>query len=104
LWRCGDGLFFEVAPLARDALLTTLHTLLENVMQTVCRKFQEESGTGGFDLLIISISSEIAWGRSELYGGFSNRVPPIHFLKAKHKIQSRNADAPLRKYLVAPPS
>jgi hypothetical protein len=35
LWRCGDGLFFEVLPLASDALLTTLHPLLENVLQTV---------------------------------------------------------------------
>jgi hypothetical protein len=35
MWRCGDGLFFEVPPLARDALLTTLHPLLENVLQTV---------------------------------------------------------------------
>jgi hypothetical protein len=35
LWRCGDGLFFEVAPLASDALLTTLHPLLENVLQAV---------------------------------------------------------------------
>jgi hypothetical protein len=35
LWRCGDGLFFEVIPLAFDALLTTLHPLLENVLQTV---------------------------------------------------------------------
>jgi hypothetical protein len=34
-WRCGDGLFFEVPPLAGDALLTTLHPLLENVLQTV---------------------------------------------------------------------
>jgi hypothetical protein len=33
--RCGDGLFFEVPPLASDALLTTLHQLLENVLQTV---------------------------------------------------------------------
>jgi hypothetical protein len=50
LWRCGDGLFFfEVPPLASDALLTTLHPLLENVLQTVCRKLQD-SGTGGFDL------------------------------------------------------
>jgi hypothetical protein len=34
---CGDGLFFffEVPPLASDALLTTLHPLLENVLQTV---------------------------------------------------------------------
>jgi hypothetical protein len=35
LWRCGDGLFFEVPPLASDALLTTLHAVLENVLQTV---------------------------------------------------------------------
>jgi hypothetical protein len=35
LWRCGDGLFFEVPPLASDALLTTLHPLLENVLLTV---------------------------------------------------------------------
>jgi hypothetical protein len=34
-WRCGDGLLFEVPPLARDALLTTLRPLLENVLQTV---------------------------------------------------------------------
>jgi hypothetical protein len=47
LWRCGDGLFFEVPPLASDALLTTLHLLLENVLQTVFRKLQEDSGTGG---------------------------------------------------------
>jgi hypothetical protein len=35
LWRCSDGLFFEVPPFASDALLTTLHPLLENVLQTV---------------------------------------------------------------------
>jgi hypothetical protein len=35
LWRCGDGLFFEVPTLASDALHTTLHPLLENVPQTV---------------------------------------------------------------------
>jgi hypothetical protein len=35
LWRRGDGRFFEVLPLASDALLTTLHPFLENVMQTV---------------------------------------------------------------------
>jgi hypothetical protein len=28
LWRCGDGLFFEVPPLASDALPTTLYPLL----------------------------------------------------------------------------
>jgi hypothetical protein len=35
LWRCGDGLFFEIPPLARDEFLTTFHPLLENVLQTV---------------------------------------------------------------------
>jgi hypothetical protein len=35
LWRCGDGLFFKVPPLASDAVLTTLHPLLESVLQTV---------------------------------------------------------------------
>jgi hypothetical protein len=49
--RYGDGLFFEVPSLARDALLTTLHPLLENVLQTVCRKLQEDNNrAGGFDL------------------------------------------------------
>jgi hypothetical protein len=66
LWRCGDGLFFEVPPLASDALLTKIHPLLENVLQTVCRKLQKGSGTGGF---LASEqpshgwkSPEIAWG------------------------------------------
>jgi hypothetical protein len=35
LWRCDDGVFFEVLPLASDAVLTTPHPLLENVLQTV---------------------------------------------------------------------
>jgi hypothetical protein len=35
LWRCGDGIFFEVPPLASDALVSSLHPLLENVLQTV---------------------------------------------------------------------
>jgi hypothetical protein len=35
MWRCGDSLFFEIPPLASDILLTTLHSLLENVLQTV---------------------------------------------------------------------
>jgi hypothetical protein len=34
LWKCDDGLFFEVPTSASDALLTTLHPLLENVLQT----------------------------------------------------------------------
>jgi hypothetical protein len=33
LWRCGDGLFFEVPPLARFAVLTTLHPLLRRILE-----------------------------------------------------------------------
>jgi hypothetical protein len=35
LWRHGEGLFFKVPPLASNALLTMLHPLLEDVLQTV---------------------------------------------------------------------
>jgi hypothetical protein len=35
LWRCSDGLSFEVPPLVSNALLTELHLLLENVLHTV---------------------------------------------------------------------
>jgi hypothetical protein len=34
-WRCGDGISFDVPPLKSDVLLTTLHPLFENVLQTV---------------------------------------------------------------------
>jgi hypothetical protein len=58
LWRCGDGLFFEAPILASDALLTTLHPLLENVLQTVVAlKFlASELPFHGWK------SPEIAWG------------------------------------------
>jgi hypothetical protein len=35
LWRRGDGLFIKVPPLAGDALLTTLHPLFKNMLQTI---------------------------------------------------------------------
>jgi hypothetical protein len=65
LWRCGDGLFFEVPPFTSDALLTMLHKFLENVLQTVSPKLQEDSGTGGFELgapFSRLEKREIAWG------------------------------------------
>jgi hypothetical protein len=88
LWRCGDGLFFEVPPLASDTLLTTLHPLLENVLHTV-------------DHFEIScLGAPFSWlekprnrmrARSELYGGCSNGVPPIHFFQAEHRTQFRSS-------------
>jgi hypothetical protein len=58
LWKCGDGLFFEIPPLASDALLTTLNPLLGNVLQTVdISKFlASELRFHGWK------SPEIAWG------------------------------------------
>jgi hypothetical protein len=35
LWRSGDGLFFEVPPLASNALLTMFHPFLKNMLQSV---------------------------------------------------------------------
>jgi hypothetical protein len=78
-----DGLFFEVPPLKSDALLTTLHPFLENVLQTVCRKLQEDSGTSGFDLFMVEKAHKSHGSRSGLYGGCSDGVPSIHFFQAE---------------------
>jgi hypothetical protein len=58
--------------LASDGLPTTFHPLLENVSQTACRKVEEESGTGGFDLLITSkfLASELPF-----YGWKGPEIP-----------------------------
>jgi hypothetical protein len=82
LWRCSDGLIFEVPPLASDALLTTLHPLLENVLQTVCLKLQEDSGTGGTDVLITS--RFVFRVRSSV----SKALPPLENRSSSHFIVS----------------
>jgi hypothetical protein len=65
LWRCGDSLFFEVSPLASDALplasdalLTMFHSLLKNVLQTIDH-FKISYLGAPFSWLE---SPEIAWG------------------------------------------
>jgi hypothetical protein len=58
LWRCSDGLFFEVPPLASDAHLTTIYPLLENVLQTVDH-FEIPSLGASFTWL--KKKTEIAW-------------------------------------------
>jgi hypothetical protein len=55
LWRCGAGLFFEVPPLASDALLTMLYPLLENVLQTVDH------------LKILCLGAPISWLKKPRY-------------------------------------
>jgi hypothetical protein len=101
LWRYGDGLFFEVPPLESDTLLTTLHPLLENVLQTVCRKLQEDSGAEQA-VLTSELSfhgrkrPKIAEAISGLYGGCSNGGLPISVSPSIATFQTHNADAPLR--------
>jgi hypothetical protein len=70
--------------MASNALLATLHPLIENVLQTV-------------DHFEISfLEAPFSWlenprnrmgARSGLCGGCSNGVPPIHFFQAEHRIQ-----------------
>jgi hypothetical protein len=91
VWRCGDG-----PPLASDALLTTLHPLLENVQHTVCRKLQEDSGTGSFDVLTtLKTAARPLHCLHRLDGWVVGFL--IHFFQVEHRIQSRNVDATLRK-------
>jgi hypothetical protein len=88
--------------MASDTILTTLHPLLENVLQIVCRELQDDSETGGFDI----------------HFSVSKALPPLENRSSSHcivsiglmdglygfRIQSGNADAPLTKYLIASPS
>jgi hypothetical protein len=74
---------YQGPPLVSDVLLTVLHPLLENVLQTV-------------DHFEIScLGAPFSWSEkpilhgviSGLYGRCSNGVPLIHFFQAEHKIQ-----------------
>jgi hypothetical protein len=82
--------------LANDALLTALHPPLENVLQTVCQKLQEDSGTGGFDLSPLPPLENSSSSHCIFSIGLMDELQGF-------RIQSRNADAPLRKYPVDPP-
>jgi hypothetical protein len=86
LWTCSYGFFFEVPPLASDALLITLHPFLENVLQTVCRKLQEERRSSLFAVG----NAQKSHGWSGLCGGCSNEAPTIYFFQGEHRIQFRS--------------
>jgi hypothetical protein len=87
LQRCGDSLLYEVPHLASDALLTTLHPLVENVLQAV-NHFEISCLGAPFSWLKKAQKSHES--RSGLYGGCSNGVPPIHFFQAENRIQFRS--------------
>jgi hypothetical protein len=87
LWRCGDGLFFEVPPLVGDALLTTLHPLVGNVLQTVDHF---EVSCVGAPFSWLEKPRNRMGVRSGLNGRCSNGVLLIHFFQAEHRIQFRS--------------
>jgi hypothetical protein len=102
--RCGYGLFLEVPPLANDALLTTLHSILENVLEFTASFSGIVKQTG-----FLRRSSFLLAGKAQKSHGArcglhrldgSIIVFLIHFFQAEYRIQSRNVDAPQRKYLL----
>jgi hypothetical protein len=87
LWRWGDSLFFEVPLLASDALHTTLHPLLENVLQAIL--------TSELPFFVVGKAQKSHGARYGLYGGCSNGLPPIWVSASIATFHSCNADAPL---------
>jgi hypothetical protein len=85
LW-IGDCLFFEVPPLASDALLTTLHSLLE---KRAADRWSLRNFLPWSSLFMAGKAQKSHGARSGLYGGCSDGVPPIHFFQAEHRIQFR---------------
>jgi hypothetical protein len=83
LWRCSDGLFFKVTPFASDSLLTVLHPLLENMLQTIDHF---EISCFGAPFSWLEKPRKHMGVRSGRYGRYSDGVPPIHFFRAKQRI------------------
>jgi len=93
LWRCDDGLFFEVPPLASNALLTAFHPLLETCYRpfaAVFRRIVEQA-------VFLPRSTIFMAGKAQKSHGarFGLHRPDgwvvefvIHFFKAEHRIQS----------------
>jgi hypothetical protein len=85
-WR---SFFSKYLPWQAMHFLTTLHPLLQNVLQTVNR----------FE--ISSIGAPFSWlekPRSGLCGGYSDRVLPIHSFQAEHGIQFRSRPVRFRDW------
>jgi hypothetical protein len=84
--------FFEVLPLVSSALLTMLHPLPKNVLQTICHKLQEDSGTGGFlsrsSLFMVGKAQNSHGVRSGLYDRCYNGVSPSTFSKPNTEFNS----------------
>jgi hypothetical protein len=87
-WRS----LFRSTSLGKRCTSYNAHPLLENVLQTVCRKLQEPRSS----LYMVGKAQKSHGVRSELHGICSNDVPPISVSASIAAFQSRNADAPLK--------
>jgi hypothetical protein len=100
LWKCGDGLLFEVPPLASDALLTTFYPPLENVLKTV----------GHFEISCLGApfswleKPEIAWGEiwieSCVWLGKSGSVEPHTVQITPHAFPTMKMELRGRKFRI----
>jgi hypothetical protein len=77
--------------LESDALLTTIHPLLEKLLQKVCRKLQDDSGTGGFDL------------RGSSFTFVSPSLKRFHYLKTAARLIASSPQAWWMSYKVSDP-
>jgi hypothetical protein len=100
---CGGAVtvfFSKYLPSQAMHFLQRSTNLMKNVPQTVCRKLQEDSGTGGFlprsSLFMVGKAQKSHGAISGVYGGCCNGVPTISVSSSIAIFQSRNADAPLR--------
>jgi hypothetical protein len=81
-WKCGDGLFFEVPPLASDAPLN-------NATPTSRKRAADRWPLRNFlprsSLFMVGKAQKSHGARSGLYDGCSDGVPPVHFFQGKHR-------------------
>jgi hypothetical protein len=108
----------EIRPKDSGVILPTnslpwRHQMLQNDRFCVEEDNEHDFTRGSFHLsrsFILLWSASTAWKPQLFSLHLLHRLDgwvigfPINFFQAKHRIQSRNADAPLMKYLVAPPS
>jgi hypothetical protein len=86
LWRCGDGLFFEISLGKR----CTSYNASPNSWKRAADRWSLRNFLPQSSLFMVGKAQKSHEARSGLYGGCSSGVPPIHFFQAEHRIQFRS--------------